>query len=126
MHWCGPALEGNTCTTHQKTSQLFTNCKRVTFRNLRFHPCFEQECDLMNTDFQSFSSSLPHFCPILHNVFQAHPQPFGPPEASHPKLCLDSPGSLGSTRKFQPEPAYFQTEKLLGRYGPFGLTSVES
>lgn len=87
LHWCGPALEGNTCTTHQKISQPFANCKRVKFRNLRFHPCFEQECAVMTTDFQSFSSSLLPFCPILHNAFQAHLQPFVSPEASHLKLC---------------------------------------
>ena len=65
----------------------------------------------MNTDFQSFSSSLPPFCPIFHSVFQAHPQPLVPPQASHPKLCLDSPSSLGSTRKCQIVPPYFKTQK---------------
>lgn len=68
QHW-----KGTQGTTHQKTSQLFGDCKsRVRF---------EQESDLMSTGFQSFSSSLPPFCPILHSVFQANLQPLVPPHS---------------------------------------------
>lgn len=107
QHW-----KGTQGTIHQKSSQLFGDCRsRVRFRNPQSHPCFEQEHDLMRTGCQSFSLSLPPFCPILHSVSQAQPQPLVPPQASHPKLCLDSPSSLGNTRKCQIVSPYFKTQK---------------
>lgn len=65
----------------------------------------------LSRSFQSFSWSLPSFCPILHNVFQAHTQPLVPSQMSCPKLCLDSPSSLGNTRKRRIVPPHFKTQK---------------
>lgn len=80
QHW-----KGTQGMIHQKSSQLFGDCRsRVRFRNPQSHPCFEQERDLMRTGCQSFSSSLPPFCPILHSVSQAQPQPLVPPSSISP------------------------------------------
>lgn len=80
-------------TTHQKTSQLFRDCKRkARFRNHKSHPYFKNQQGLL-----VFLLGIDPFLPHPPLCVSGPPTAFYLHQASQLKLCLDSPGSLKST-----------------------------